>query len=66
MKPRTQAGDQGDDRKELRKELIQAKTKLGELIEAHADKMLKKPRKEMPISVTALQGGRPESNRRKF
>jgi hypothetical protein len=39
---------------------------LGKLIDARADKILKKPRKELPTSVPALQGGRPESKRRKF
>jgi hypothetical protein len=66
MKPHVSAGDLGDDQKAIRKELIEAKTMLGELIDARANKMLKKPRKEPPTSVPALQGGRPESNRRKF
>ena len=66
MKPHLPAGDTGDDRKAMRKELIEAKTMLGKLISARADKILKKPRKELPTSVPALQGGRPESNRRKF
>jgi hypothetical protein len=39
---------------------------LGKLIDASADKILKKSRKELTTSVPALQGGRPESNRRKF
>ena len=66
MKPHVPAGDPGDDRKAICKELVEAKTMLGELIDARADKILKKPRKELPTSVPALQGGRPESNRRKF
>jgi len=66
MKPRLPAGDTGDDRKAIRKELIEAKAMLGKLIDARTDKILKKPRKELPTSVPALQGGRPESNRRKF
>lgn len=67
MKPRIQqAGDTGDDRKTIRKELIEAKEQLGKQIEADADKILKKRRKELPTSVTALQGGRPESKRSKF
>jgi hypothetical protein len=65
MKPRL-AGDTDDDRKAIRKELVEAKAMLGKLIDARADKILKKPRKELPTSVPALQGGRPESNRRKF
>jgi hypothetical protein len=66
MKPRL-AGDTDDDRKAIRKELIEAKAMLSNLIDARADKILKKPRKEeLPTSVPALQGGRPESKRRKF
>jgi hypothetical protein len=65
MKPRL-AGDTDDDRKAIRKELIEAKAMLGKLIDARADKILKKPRKELSTSVPALQGGRPESKRRKF
>jgi hypothetical protein len=65
MKPRL-AGDTDEDRKAIRKELIEAKAMLCELIDARADKILKKPRKELPTSVPALQGGRPESKRRKF
>ncbi len=63
MKPRV-AGDTDDDRKAIRKELIEAM--LAKLIDARADKILKKPKKELPTSVPALQGGRPESKRRKF
>ncbi len=66
MKPHRSAGDTGDDRKAMRKELIEAKEMLGDLISESADKILKKPRKELPKSVPALQGGRPESKRRKF
>lgn len=66
MKRHVQAGDPGDDRKAIRKEIIETKTMLGKLLDARADKILKKPRKELPTSVPALQGGRPESNRRKF
>jgi hypothetical protein len=65
MKPRL-AGDTDDDRKAIRKELVKTKAMLGKLIDAHADKILKKSRKEPPNSVPALQGGRPESKRRKF
>ncbi len=66
MKPHLPAGDTGDDRKAIRKEIIEVKTMLGKLDDARADKILKKPRKELPTSVPALQGGRPESKRRKF
>ena len=66
MKRHLPAGDAGEDRKAVRKELIEAKAMLGKLVSGHADKILKKPRKEAPISVPALQGGRPESKRRKF
>jgi len=66
MKPHVPAGDRGDDQKATRKELIEAKTMLAKLIEVQADKILKKPRKELPTSVPTRQGGRPESNRRKF
>ena len=66
MKPHPQAGDTQDDRKAIRKELVEARTRLGKLESAEADKMLKKPGKELPTSVPALQGGRPESKRRKF
>lgn len=65
MKPRL-AEDTDDDRKVIRRELIEAKAMLGKLIDARADKILKKPRKELRTSVPALQGGRPESKRRKF
>lgn len=61
-----QVGDAGDERKAIRKELIEARTMLGKLIDASADKILKKSRKELTTSVPALQGGRPESNRKKF
>lgn len=60
------AGDTSEDRKEIRKELIEAKTMLGKLIDAHANRILKTPTKSVPNSVPAIQGGRPESNRRKF
>lgn len=66
MKPHPPAGDTSDDQKAIRKELVEAKTVLGKMLDAHADKILKKPRKELPSSVPTLQGGRPESNRRKF
>lgn len=66
MKPHLPAGDTGDDRKAIRKEIIEVKTMLGKLDDARADKILKKPRKELPTSVPTVQGGRPESNRRKF
>ena len=66
MKPHLPAGDTGDDRKAMRKEIVEAKTMLGKLHDAIADKILKKPIKDLPTSVPALQGGRPESNRRKF
>jgi hypothetical protein len=65
MKSRV-AGDTDDDRKAIRNELIEAKAMLAKLIDACADKILKKPRKELSTSVPALQGGRPESKRRKF
>jgi hypothetical protein len=65
MKPRL-AGNTDEDRKAMRKELIEAKAMRCERIDAQADKILKKPRTELPISVPALQGGRPESKRRKF
>lgn len=66
MKRHLPAGDTGDDNKAMRKELIEAKTKLGKSISTDADKILKKSKKELPTSVPALQGGRPESKRRKF
>jgi len=66
VKRHVPAGDTTDDQKAKRKELIEVKTKLGKLWEAQADKILKKPRKETPISVSATQGGQWESNRRKF
>jgi len=66
MRRHVRAGDLGDDQKAIRKELVEAKTMYGKLIAAGADKILKKPRKELPTSVPTLQGGRPESNRRKF
>jgi hypothetical protein len=50
----------------MRKELVEAKAMLCKLVDARADKILKKPRKELSTSVPALQGGRPESKRRKF
>ncbi|HEV2616836.1 MAG TPA: hypothetical protein VGU63_09545 [Candidatus Acidoferrales bacterium] len=66
MKPHLPAGNTVDDRKEMRKELIEAKTMLGKLMDTRADRILKKQREELPISIPAMQGGRPESNRRKF
>ncbi|HEX5423158.1 MAG TPA: hypothetical protein VFW94_06390 [Candidatus Acidoferrales bacterium] len=66
MKPHLPAGDTGDDRKAIRKELVDAKTTLGKLMSAHADKILRKARKQLPTSVITLQGGQVESNRRKF
>ena len=66
MKPHLPAGDTADDQKAKRNELIEAKTMLGKGYDAHADKILKKPGKELPTSVPAMRGGRPESNRRKF
>ncbi len=60
------AGDTGEDRKAVQKELVEAKAQLAKLISGHADKILKEPKKERGTSVPALQGGRPESNRRKF
>ncbi|MBZ5569847.1 MAG: hypothetical protein LAN64_18615 [Acidobacteriia bacterium] len=66
MKPHMPAGDTGDDRKAIRDEIIEAKEMLGKLIDGRADKILKKPRRELPTSVPAMQGGRPESKRRKF
>jgi hypothetical protein len=66
MGPHMPAGDMGDDRKAVREELVEAKAALAKLIDAHADRILRKPRKELPRSVPAMQGGRPESNRRKF
>jgi hypothetical protein len=65
MKPRF-AGNTDDDRKAMRKELIELKARLGKLNDASADKILKKPRKELSTSVPALQGGRPGSKRSKF
>lgn len=66
MKPHLPAGDAGDDRKAIRKELVDAKASLAKLLDGYADKILKKPRKDLPTSIPAVQGGRPESNRRKF
>jgi hypothetical protein len=66
MKSRPPAGDTSDDQKAMRKELIEAKEMLAKLNSVSADKILKKTKKEEPTSVTALQGGRPESNRRRF
>jgi len=66
MKLHLPAGDTRDDQKALRKELVEAKMLLGKLMDAQANKILKKPRKELLPSVPTLQGGRPESNRRKF
>jgi hypothetical protein len=66
MKPHPPAGDTGDDRKAIRKEIIELKMMIGKLDDARANKILKKPRKEQPTSIPTVQGGRPESNRRKF
>ena len=66
LKPHLPAGHTGDERKAIRNELIEAKAMLGRLLDANADKILKKPKKVMPTSVPAMQGGRPESKRRKF
>lgn len=66
MKPHLPAGDTSDDRKAIQEELIDLKAELSKLNEAEANKILKKPRKELSTSVPALQGGRPESRRRKF
>jgi hypothetical protein len=66
MKPHLPAGDTSNDRKAIRKEIIEAKAMLGKLIDKDAAKILKKPRKGLPTSVPALQGGLPERNRRKF
>ena len=64
-KPLT-AGDEGEDRKARRQEIIKVKTMIAKLYDRQGDKMLKRPKKELPTSVPTLQGGRPESNRRKF
>ena len=66
MKPHLSAGDTSDDRKAMQEELTEAKAKLCTLIEAEGDEILKKPIIELRTSVPALQGGRPESKRRKF
>jgi hypothetical protein len=66
MKSHLPAGDAGDDLKAMRKEKVELEMLLGKHYDAEADKILKKPREETPTSVPALQGGRPESNRRKF
>jgi hypothetical protein len=66
MNPHLPADDTSVDRKEIRKELVEAKAMLAKLIDTHADRILKKRRKELPTSVPAVQSGRPESNRRKF
>lgn len=66
MKRHRPAGDLEDDRKAIRKELIDAKTMLVENIEASANKILKKPRKGAAGPVREVQGGQFESNRRKF
>jgi len=66
MKPHLPAGDTSDDQKAMRKELVEAKTLYSKLLSADADRILKKPKKERPTSVPALQGGRAESKRRKF
>ncbi len=66
MRPHQPAGDMGDDRKATRKDIVDLETRLGEQIDAQADKILKKPKKELAASVRAIQGGQWESNRRKF
>lgn len=66
MKRHLPAGDTADDRKAMRKELTEAKKLLAKLNDARANKILKKPRKELSTSVPARQGGQFESNRRKF
>jgi len=66
MKPQLAAGDTRADRRAIRKEIIDAKTMLGKQYDSIADAILKKPRKAFRTSVPAMQGGRPESNRRKF
>jgi hypothetical protein len=66
MKRRLPAGDTADDRKAMRDELLEAKKMLGKLLSKRADKILKKPRKELSTSVPEVQGGQMESNRRKF
>lgn len=66
MKPHRPAGDTRDDLKAIRGEIVDAKTDLGKAIETEANKLLRKPRKELSTSVNALQGGQFESNRRKF
>ena len=66
MKRHPPAGDTGEDQRAMRKELAEAKAMLAELDSARADRILKKPRKEHPASVPALQAGCAESNRRKF
>lgn len=58
------AGDIGEDLKAIRKEILQAKAKLGKVDDAAADEML--PPKKRPTSVRTVQGGQCESNRSKF
>lgn len=62
-KKRRLAGDLNDDRAAMRKEIVEAKTLLDNLYSADADKLLK-PKNELP--TPEVQGGRPESNRKKF
>ena len=66
MKKHVPAGDEGDDQKAIRQEIVEAKAMMAKLLDAQANKILKKPKKEPPNSISTLQGGRPESNRRKF
>ncbi len=55
----------GADRKAIRNDLIETKSELAKRYDADADRILK-PRKNLPPSVTVVQGGQFESNRRKF
>ena len=66
MKRHLPAGHLGDDLKTLRKQIVTTEADVGKYYEAEADKLLKESKNKMPTSVPALQGGRPESNRRKF
>lgn len=65
MKPRPIAGyDRSDEFKILQREINRLKDVLSERGDAEATALLGE--KELSVSVTALQGGRFESNRRKF
>lgn len=66
MKPHLPAGHEGDDLKTLQREIAKLETLIGNHHDAEADKILKESGKEVSTSVPTLQGGRPESNRRKF